>query len=1317
MLDFIKINVTDGKHGLTVSPEFIIKPSKDLMVRGHSFYAVWDDATKLWSKDEGDVQRLVDNAVYQYVDDNKLSDVNLKLLSEFSSGKWIEWQKYCKSMPDNYHELDSKVMFANEATKRSDYATKRLSYAIAENDIPAYNGLMSVLYDPGERQKLEWGIGSIISGDSKSIQKFFVLYGGPGTGKSTFLNILAMLFEDYASIFDAKTLVGHSAFPLDAFSKNQLVSIQHDGDLSRIEDNTKMNSIISHEPMMVNEKYKTPYTKKMNTILFIGTNKSVQITDAKSGLLRRLIDVSPTGEKVEVGEYKRMMKQIPFELGGIAYRCLSVYKELGEDYYNDYTPLSMMGVTNDFYIFLEDNYDAFANVDEEYVTLKTAWARYKNYCEMANVKYPMSMRVFKLELMNYFKEFHTRYKDGSYSAYVGFKKELFFADQNEVKQERSSDKTWITLKECSSVLDKYCKDCQAQYANENEKPKKAWEKVTTVLKDLNTHELHYIRVPEYLIVIDFDIKNELGEKDLELNLREANKWPKTYAELSKGGSGLHLHYIYDGDITQLNNIYDENIEIKVFSGKSSLRRKLTKCTEDEIAHISGGLPLKERRKNVLNVESVKSEKKLRELIERNIQKEIHPGTKPSIDFIKKILDDAYNSGLKYDVSDMRSRVQTFAVRSTHWSMYCLKQVGEMKFCSDEPSDNVSENVEAPIVIFDMEVFPNVFCICWKKKGAGQPLHKMINPSPEEVNELTKYRLVGFNNRGYDNHIMYGRIMGYNEEQLYKLSNDIINDKERNHKFGEAYNLSYTDVYDFLSAQNKMSLKKWEIELGIHHKEFPYRWDEPLAEEHWEEMAEYCCNDVIATEAVWDANESDWLAREILADLADMTVNDTTNTLTTRIIVGRDPHPQTQYIYTNLADMFPGYEYNQFGIDPSRYKPGAKIVKQRSIYRGEDPGEGGRVYANPGVYKHVALLDIASMHPTSLIELQLFGKQYTARFADIVNARLFIKRKKFDEAKKLMDGKLAKYLDDPSQAKKLANALKTAINSVYGLTSARFPNKLKDERNVDNIVAKRGALFMMDLQYEVQKLGYTVVHIKTDSIKIADADDEIIQFVTDFGKKYGYTFEHEATYERMCLVNESTYIAKVAEEDGEKVTEPYWTATGEQFQVPYVFKKLFSKEEIDPSDLAETKSVNTALYLDMNEDLSDLPFDNKGNITPDDRPSKHDYRFVGKVGAFCPVISGSGGGILLREQSQNQIEKTGKRFAAVSDTKKENGEPYRWLEYEMIQELNLFEQINMAYYDEQIKKAVDNISKYCDINEFINVPVENWVSNNINPPES
>lgn len=102
------------------------------------------------------------------------------------------------------------------------------------------------------------------------------------------------------------------------------------------------------------------------------------------------------------------------------------------------------------------------------------------------------------------------------------------------------------------------------------------------------------------------------------------------------------------------------------------------------------------------------------------------------------------------------------------------------------------------------------------------------------------------------------------EQIYALSNRIIN--EHTGFFGEAYNLSYTDIYDFSSK--KQSLKKFEIELGIKHQELGLPWDQPVPKSLWDKVAEYCDNDVIATETLFYSKkrQADFVAREILQTL-------------------------------------------------------------------------------------------------------------------------------------------------------------------------------------------------------------------------------------------------------------------------------------------------------------------------------------------------------------------------------------------------------------------------------------------------------------------
>jgi asparagine synthetase A len=193
---------------------------------------------------------------------------------------------------------------------------------------------------------------------------------------------------------------------------------------------------------------------------------------------------------------------------------------------------------------------------------------------------------------------------------------------------------------------------------------------------------------------------------------------------------------------------------------------------------------------------------------------------------------------------------------------------------------------------------------------------------------------------------------------------------------------------------------------------------------------------------------------------------------------------------------------------------------------------------------------------------------------------------------------------------------------------------------------------------------------------------------------------------MCLVNDAVYIAKY--KDGG------WTATGTQFAVPYVYKTLFSKEPITFEDLCETKSVTSSLYLDMNENLPDVEELEKVAKIRDKGPSRrrdeelleaysnmsdeelekgiakgHNYIFIGRIGQFCPILEGRGGGLLMRE-------KDGKYYS-VTGTK-----GYRWLESEMVNILNKEDDIDMSYYEALCDAAISEIGKYGNFEEFVNV---------------
>jgi hypothetical protein len=1057
------------------------------------------------------------------------------------------------------------------------------------------------------------------------------------------LNIIQKLFDGYTTTFDGKALGNsNSTFATEAFKHNPLVAIQHDGDLSRLEDNTRLNSIVAHEQMTMNEKYKPSYTSKAEALLFVGSNQPVKISDAKSGIIRRLIDIHPSGVRIPVRRYNTLMSQIEFELGAIAAHCLKVYLEMGKNYYNGYRPLEMMLQTDVFFNFIEANYDIFKS--QNYTTLRQAYALYKEFCAESGIEKPLPQYKMREELRNYFDMFRDRGEvDGEpvRSLYSGFNAEKF-----KMASEKDPAAYSLVMDETESLLDTVLAKQPAQLANEDGVPAHRWENVKTTLLDIDTSKLHYVKVIDKHIVIDFDLKEINGHKGLERNLEAASKWPATYAELSQSGEGVHLHYIYEGDVTQLARMYSDGIEVKVFTGDASLRRRLSRCNAVPIQRISSGLPLKQKKEKMLKAKTITSEKGLRDLIERNLRKEIHPGTKPSIDFIAKILEDAYESELTYDVTDLRPRIIAFANNSTHHAKICLKTVQEMHFVSKNEieSENVLEVDDDRMAIFDVEVYKNLFVVCWKFRGDPNVV-RMINPKPHEVEALFKLKLVGFYNRRYDNHILYAASMGYDNQKLFDLSQKMIVDSNRNASFAAAYSISYADIWDFSSI--KQGLKKFEIDLGIHHMELDLPWEDPVDEKDWPRVVEYCVNDVRATESVLEDRWEDFVARQILAELSGLPVNETTQKHTAKIIFGDDKNPQRQFVYTDLSKEFPGY----------RFEAG------KSSYKGEDPGEGGYVYAEPGIYTSVALLDVASMHPTSIEVLNLFGK-YTERFSDLKRARMAIKRRNFAAARKMLDGRLAQYLENEDQADKLAYALKIVINIVYGLTSAKFDNPFRDIRNVDNIVAKRGALFMIDLKNDLMKNGTTIAHIKTDSVKIPDATPQTIADVKTLGSFYGYEFDHETTYDKFCLINDAVYIARKGD---------VWTAVGSQFQHPYVFKTLFSGEELTFDDYCEGKTVTKGtMYLDKEEHKDDEELD------------YHAMRHLGRTGRFVPVLEG--GGVLYRVKED--------KYYAVAGTK-----GHRWVEAEIAQSMSDLK-IDMSYFEKLKDDAIKAIEAHGSFEEFV-----------------
>ena len=157
MIDFLMIATRTGKRGtIEIYPKFIIKKSKDLMIRGSDFYAVWMEERGLWSTDEQDALQMIDRALDIYAEEHKqVFNDSYRVLHmwDAESGMIDNWHKYCqRQMRDNYHTLDDTLIFANTPVKKESYASKRLPYLLEEGNISAYDELMTSAF-PGQSTK------------------------------------------------------------------------------------------------------------------------------------------------------------------------------------------------------------------------------------------------------------------------------------------------------------------------------------------------------------------------------------------------------------------------------------------------------------------------------------------------------------------------------------------------------------------------------------------------------------------------------------------------------------------------------------------------------------------------------------------------------------------------------------------------------------------------------------------------------------------------------------------------------------------------------------------------------------------------------------------------------------------------------------------------------------------------------------------------------------------------------------------------------------------------------------------------------------
>lgn len=1256
-LTYQKTRLSNRAEQYKLDIDFSLNGSNDVICKGGDIVAYWNEYTQSWEPKDSlyaYAKQFLDQMAKEELANHPDQMIIVANPMLISSGASVRLEKFIKALPESPVLFNQKIIWKGDPIEKRDYSTVQMPYSLVDAPCPCYDALMSVLYNPEDRTMLEWVAGAALCNEGGKIEKFVYLEGDPGSGKSTFLNILSKVVGPYGKNIRAEGFVSSSdGFATAELKDAPLVGIQHDGDLSKVEQNVVLNNIVSHEPVRINDKYSKAYYMRMNMLMFIASNEPLRLTSSNSGLLRRCLDPVPTGKLLPREKYDTYMAGIDDERGAIANRFISVYKELGPRIYGPYKSSRLVKNGNQLGYWVQRERDSEWHRKGECL-LSDEYAMYNESCVRNNVKNPMSKAFFERQLAFFWnetseEELSNGVKDVHYIGYSWhtrkFTKPIFSLYQEENTEEvQSTD--WLDFKSASdSSFEASCADCPAQYAGESGFPRVKWENCETKLKGIISTELHYVQVPSNHIVIDLDLRDEVGNKSADVNIAKVRSLglPPTYAEYSKSGNGVHLHYIYTGDVDKLARVIEDNVEIKVFAGNASLRRRFTRGNNLPIATIHSGLPYREKPTENADYK-ITSEDHLKRLIRKGLKGE-YGSHIVTVKFIDHVVRKTYDEGaVQYDISNMFDEIADYGNCSHNHANECRDIIRDMPLRSKVYEDS------RPIAFFDMEVYRNYNCFCWMRDDSDDVATERF-PSSEFLRRFFQdYRAIGYNNKGYDNEIAECIINGGTPQETYRLSKAIITKSPSHRPSRRAKNLSFTDIFDFSNV--KQSLKKWELQLGIHHQECCYPWDEDLPEEAFEAVEGYCRNDVRASKAVFHANQADWNARLALlamvramyGDAVKLNENSSTNEITAGLIFGGNKDAKREFVYTDLSVEFPGYTYEKVSEG-----------KIESYYRHRKLGEGGLVIAVPGYHENVGVEDVASMHPSSAIALNVFGPRYTRVYRDLVKARKACKHESFEEMSENVFEPAIRQLVDAGKTtlKALSKSLKIPINAVYGETSAKFDNPFKDPRNVDNIVAKRGALMIAELFYQCNEKGFHPVHVKTDSIKLPNFTKEMQDFVIEFGKKYQYEFELEEFYSVFLLKDNAQYVAF-------NTISGKWEARGALFS-PYVMKTLFTHEPYVPEDFAINKSTaKNPIYL--------------GDA------------FVGKNVNVAAVKDG------CECKSKNADGK----MSYVAGTK-----GYKWIEFEeLVSHENWQDELDMTFYDSLTDKAKEVIEEYIPFEAFV-----------------
>lgn len=406
-----------------------------------------------------------------------------------------------------------------------------------------------------------------------------------------------------------------------------------------------------------------------------------------------------------------------------------------------------------------------------------------------------------------------------------------------------------------------------------------------------------------------------------------------------------------------------------------------------------------------------------------------------------------------------------------------------------------------LLFYDIEVFKHNALIVFKNihKEIIRVFHNDFSGLADFIRGKT---LVGFNNHHYDDKIIVYMLEQKSNHLIKKLSDRIISGESVN--FISKPKINSLDVSQQIATQ-RISLKRIEGNMGkmILESSVPFDHPEPLTDEQFYEVLDYCCYDVDTTIDIYlERIESYFQPKQELVEMLGKpeAMKWNTTTISAQLLLDK---PLQQWASVRIPPdmwlMVPEPVRELWAKYASSYEPPKGTVNIEEFGCDIQFGFGGL----HGAHKHikrernVKLLDVKSMYPKIIILLNVL-KDATEKYNQMLDKRLAIKH-------------INAILSD---------ALKLILNSVYGNLGNQHSMLYNPKALMS--VCFYGQVALYQLCKRLAPFA-TIININTDGVAFIPEHDGWIAAYKQWEQEFSLELE-EKIFDLIVQKDVNSYIA-------------------------------------------------------------------------------------------------------------------------------------------------------------------------------------------------